>query len=56
MPVMWYVKDGPRPSSQPGLGEPTSFEEIKNALRAHIAYFLSEGRLRSMWTSRHRIQ
>lgn len=41
MPVMWYVKDGPRPNSQQGLGVPISFGEIKAALRAHKAHFLS---------------
>jgi hypothetical protein len=29
MPTMWFVKDGPRPYSQRGLGTPVTFDEIE---------------------------
>ena len=46
MPTMWFVKDGPRPSttSEPsttsGAGTPISFDEIEQAFAAYRSEFL----------------
>jgi hypothetical protein len=41
MPVMWYVKDGPRPQSTRGSGTPLSFADISGAFGTYRSEFLS---------------
>ena len=41
MPIMWYVKDGPRPQTTRGSGTQLSFAEISGALGRYGSEFLS---------------
>ena len=42
MPVMWFVKDGPRPHTAPGDGIKLSFAELRGAFGKHRPQFLSK--------------
>ena len=42
MPVLWYVKDGPRPDTTRGGGIQLSFAELNEAFGKYTPEFLSE--------------